>query len=523
MNDRANAVRLIALGEIAKLTGRGPSAVSNWRRRDSTFPAPVEGGKFKYQDIIEWLKATGRDYNSGALSTDLLASAWRAADQARGVMASGDLLELMVQLLLVRHAKSAPAARLWPISDLWDTLSETASTNSTGYAKAWANQLENLDSKTARLLHLGQSTQKLNAASFAQLVQLVDSLDKSDSSLTDFADTLITNYGVDSTRTKSVVGTDPLIDLAVALLAPIRSDVYDPICGLGGFLAAAWKERDTPDVRLLGQESDPQRLRISELQLMLRAANYELEFGNASADDRFWDLHAQAVFAMPPLGQRLRSDWLESQDSTGTKVGKDAAADWFWVEHVAGHLASSGNGIVVSSPRALFQQASKEVRRELVLSEKLDAIIELPPGTIPGTSIPPSLVMCAGNRKRRRDTILFVDAKRVGARDGGSRPALDEHGINAIVQCVESFRTGTFSPVERFSKVATFGEILTNDAVLSPNMYVNQVEEVSEIDGEPIVSRARRLRKELFGQAGLLPPELQELVGVWEPPEDTTK
>src|SRR5690625_2175195 len=62
----------ISLKDIAELAGVGRSAVSNWRKRNSDFPAPVEGSPerrplFHFSQMISWLE-----------SQDLLPNNWKA-------------------------------------------------------------------------------------------------------------------------------------------------------------------------------------------------------------------------------------------------------------------------------------------------------------------------------------------------------------------------------------------------------------------------------------------------------------
>lgn len=60
----AYEVTLVALGDIATLAGVKQDTVAKWIARHPDFPAPIaetSAGKiWQREDIVEWLKATGR-------------------------------------------------------------------------------------------------------------------------------------------------------------------------------------------------------------------------------------------------------------------------------------------------------------------------------------------------------------------------------------------------------------------------------------------------------------------------------
>src|SRR6266568_976165 len=69
----------IGLYEIAEMAGVGPSAVANWRKRFSDFPAPVvdlkSGPVFQVGSVRAWLnKREGKELTSAALYYDQLAA-----------------------------------------------------------------------------------------------------------------------------------------------------------------------------------------------------------------------------------------------------------------------------------------------------------------------------------------------------------------------------------------------------------------------------------------------------------------
>src|SRR5271165_3684587 len=60
----------VTLAEIARIAGVGRAAVSNWRRRHDTFPAPVSGSdtspQFSMTEVELWLQQQGKGEGIGA-------------------------------------------------------------------------------------------------------------------------------------------------------------------------------------------------------------------------------------------------------------------------------------------------------------------------------------------------------------------------------------------------------------------------------------------------------------------------
>src|SRR5271170_734029 len=60
----------VILAEIARIAGVGRAAVSNWRRRHGTFPAPVGGSdtspQFSLTEVEQWLRRNGKVERAGS-------------------------------------------------------------------------------------------------------------------------------------------------------------------------------------------------------------------------------------------------------------------------------------------------------------------------------------------------------------------------------------------------------------------------------------------------------------------------
>ena len=107
MSERYVPDRLVTVGEIAKIAGVFPSAVSNWRGRNQAFPQPREStsgsDRFLLTEVIAWLERTGREYQLPA-DTDELLRDWVAL--VSGSHTRFSAIEQGIEVLAIRaHAK----------------------------------------------------------------------------------------------------------------------------------------------------------------------------------------------------------------------------------------------------------------------------------------------------------------------------------------------------------------------------------------------------------------------------------
>ena len=93
------------------------------------------------------------------------------------------------------------------------------------------------------------------------------------------------------------------------------------------------------------------------------------------------------------------------------------------------HLADGGIGVVVVGLGTLFHQRREAaIREHLVRSDLLDAVIQLPPGLVAGTSVPVALLVLQNGRPQRSGQVLFVDAGNVW--DEATRARLYDLRVN---------------------------------------------------------------------------------------------
>ena len=493
---------LVTVGDIASLAGVGPSAVSNWRNRHSDFPVPVEqtssGDLFDRDAVIEWLEQAGKKVHRAAVDWD--ERVWQAADLLRGALSLDDSVLFLLQFMYVsskRRRDGGEAQRGWTREGSNERLGPDY----------WVAQLDpgSRDPDRERALQPPSGAR----ASHAQQVRDVMKADGPPAGGWGAVATSLLNRYQQSRGAGGTAWTPPAVTaLQVELLKPIVGAVYDPACGAAMVLAESWRARGDSSVALHGQDVNEFNWRLGYLHLALHSARFELRTGDTLRDDRFRSLRAQRVAVDPPFGTKQQIGDMGSDERWFLGVPR-GSTDWLWPQVAAHHLADDGIAVVSLPQGALSRRGSDEaMRRALLKSGLLDAVVELPPGLFPGTSAQAALLILAPERGNRAGQVLFVDAKQLGQPRRGKLHELEDADVERITRAVTSWRHGSFEEEPRFAAVASVEAVLDTDSDLSPKRYVRYSTRVTEIEGEAIPTRLERLR----GRAAELAPETARLV-----------
>jgi hypothetical protein len=490
------ATVLLTASDIARVAGVGPSAVSNWRRREADFPPEAEEGLFDEREVLAWLRRKGKQIKVFEQPTraDLL---WKAADRLRveaGAPADG-WLELILQLVVLRAASDRPTdSPLQVPRSAWSQL-EPFSHNAPAEQLLNATRNAALDENVRRALQPPHFSFSLNSNTWGALLGILRQLEPSTNWAQLGAD-LLDKYADRSSRQGAEFLTgDSLIELMSAVLSPLAGSVYDPACGASRFLATAWRRGGSRVTHLYGQEVNEQSWRLGYLNLLLQGAAFTLRTGDTLESDQFFDLRADRICLDPPFGQRLRSPERLDGDPRWRSVSYHGRADLLWFQHAAHHLADGGLAAVTVPMSMLFASDAdrRKAFRNLIERDLLDAIVELPPGMLSGTRLPCALLCMRNGREKQRGTVLFVDARQLGSPERGGLVRFDESEVDRVRRVVDAWRAGHFKSEVGFASAASAEQIEANAFLLSPNRYIDYGRADDHIDGEAVDDRLKRL------------------------------
>lgn len=262
-------------------------------------------------------------------------------------------------------------------------------------------------------------------------------------------------------------------DLGLAGDAPIRS-IYDPTAGTGGMLLVAQRElqelNPNIDVSLHGQEIMDWAYAIGKADLLIQGGRPDaIRQGNTLIDDRYEGDHFDYVLSNPPFGVDWSADYAAvkreaevpgSRFSHGLPPKSDGAM--LFLSHVvskltpAGPNGSGGRGAIVLNGSPLFTGAAESgpdsIRRWLLTSDLVDAIIALPTDMFYGTGIATYIWIVDTNKEpHRKGKIQLIDGTaqwqpmRKGM--GNKRREISDEGRLTIVRTYQAFEETDISKI----------------------------------------------------------------------------
>ncbi|WP_420615957.1 N-6 DNA methylase [Candidatus Palauibacter sp.] len=492
----------VSVSEVAAMAGVGPSAVSNWRKRHPDFPRPRGDSSagsvtFQYGEILAWLRQHGKRHS--VPSSKQAISFWKLASTVRGELRKDRLLEVLLQLLVLKRADSlgddrepgSPLAAAWRDAVNGEIRPEEI-------LSSVSAKVADRDPDLGRALRPQHGLQQLSEGQFGNLVRHIDQAlgDKTDCG--QVATSILREFNR-KLGTRAEFSTHvALEDLMTGLLLPIEGSVLDPACGAAMLLARAWAERESDDIRLYGQEVAEGSWRLGYLHLHLQEADFELASGDTLRDDRFWSLKANRIAAHPPFGQRPPSDAFSGDDPRWVLgVPGRSTSDFAWTQHVLYHLADGGVGVTTTPGGNLEKESTKDLRAALVGTNVLDVVIQLPQGLSHLSSVAIALLLFQRGRSGRDDSVLFIDGRQLGTPRKRGMHHLPEPAAAKVLDAVRSWRRGNFVPEPRFSASATHDEIKRQDWHLGPGRYIRYTVTSTDVEKEEMIERWGSLSQEL--------------------------
>ncbi|WP_021594436.1 N-6 DNA methylase [Actinomadura welshii] len=320
---------LVSAADIARLTGFGRAAVSNWRRRHDDFPAPAGGTAnsplFALADVEAWLAGQGKPLN---LTPE--ERLWQLLRTTTDDLRLGDVVgDLGLDVFFHEGTGVAPKRLLATAGELLDR-------DGPGVFEYLVQRL--VEAHARRIVPTPTATARL----MASLVQVKG-------------------------------GT-----------------VYDPACGIGDLLMEARKHGATG---LAGQERQPYGVGITRTRLHLNGAgDVRIVPGDSLTSDGFPDARFDAALCDLPFGDRtwgydeLTGDarWIHGLPPRGEP-------ELAWVQHIVWHLRPGGEAAVLMPAAAAQRRSGRRIRAALLRTGTLRAVLDLPAGSASGSPATPHL------------------------------------------------------------------------------------------------------------------------------------
>ncbi len=224
-----------------------------------------------------------------------------------------------------------------------------------------------------------------------------------------------------------------VVQLIAEMIEPYSGVVYDPCCGSGGMFVQSHKfveshHGNRKNISVIGQESVQETWRLCKMNLAIRGISHNLGEKNASTftEDLHKDKKVDFIMANPPFnlkGWRGEDQLLDDPRWQGYGVPRVSNANYAWILHMISKLdVNHGIAGFLLANGALNDSDEYEIRKQLLLNDKVEAIIILPREMFYTTDISVTLWIVNMNKKAgtvngrqvrdRRGEVLFMDLRR---------------------------------------------------------------------------------------------------------------
>ncbi|WP_373069945.1 N-6 DNA methylase [Gemmatimonas sp.] len=496
MAHQTGSKRRVSVSEIAQLAGVGSSAVSNWRKRHADFPLPLAGNSvdlFELTEVTDWLSLHGKDVAPLDEHETLrrLWNSWIDGARSRDTGSPGHAALLFLQALFLREYRDRTSAALPLPESLWQRIVGS----SEAHVRAAWDAAAVVASQNSSALHRALAVPAhVTGIELREAVQVVALAQIDPIRLPATVTSLLRDLAANNARFGPDAGTPAgIAELLIRLLEPIGGTVMDPAAGFGlalGQIAEHAAHRS--DVRLLGQEINEVSWKLGVLHLNFYGSFVDIADGDSLRYDHFRGVLADRIILHPPLG--VRFDANENLFDPRWQFGTTKTADWMWAQHLVHHLGERGRGIMVMAPGALAGSGrNADIRRGLLDADLIDAVIELPPGLLPGTAISVVLVIFARDRAARAGEVLFVDGRKLGLNRRGQLNEIADAEIARIADVVMAWHEGRNHEEPQFSATASVDEIRQHGAELRPQRFIRYGGQSTQVNRHVVLSDVRVL------------------------------
>ena len=317
-----------------------------------------------------------------------------------------------------------------------------------------------------------------------------------------------------------------VVQLIATVIEPFDGTLYDPCCGSGGMFIQSSelvrsKQGDISRINVYGQEKEAATYRLAKMNLALRGISHNLgpESDSSFTHDLHKGLYFDYIMANPPFN--LKGWWDENlrNDARWTDYGipPESNANYAWILHMLSHLKPlDGVAGFLLANGALGDTDALEIRRNLIMNDKVEAIIILPRELFITTDISVTFWILNQNKKggkyhgrqlrNRENEILFMDLRTWTENpvkgEQKKKVLLSTEQIQRVADIYHEWQAvgtdGSKYAVPEFYRSVRKEEIEKNGWTLIPSKYIEFVDHDLEIDYPKEMARIQNEMKELM-------------------------
>lgn len=372
------------------------------------------------------------------------------------------------------------------------------------------------DGDSAYARYMGDAIFKIPTA--AMLSKIVDGIDKlelgEEDSKGDLYEHLLSKVATAGTNGQFRTPRH-IIKMMVALVKPKPDDtIIDPAMGSAGFLIEAQKylRENHADMFLnqklrehfnntmfYGNDMDRTMLRIGAMNMLLHGVeNPNISYRDSLSEQNTDEEKYSLVLANPPFKGSL--DY-EAVSADLLKITKTKKTELLFLALFLRILKKGGRAAVIVPDGVLFgsSNAHKQIRKEIIDNNKLDAVISMPSGVFkPYAGVSTAILIFTKTGSGGTDKVWFYDMKADGCSLDDKRQPIAENDIPDIIARYNNLEAENDRKRTEQSFFVPVEDIIANEYDLSINKYKEVVYEAVQYEStEVIMGKIEALEKEI--------------------------
>lgn len=306
-----------------------------------------------------------------------------------------------------------------------------------------------------------------------------------------------------------------IIKMMVDLMKPTPSDIIvDPAMGSAGFLVASQEYLREHHADLFlnaglkqhfnndmfhGFDMDRTMLRIGAMNMMLHGVdNPNIEYKDSLSEQNTDSEKYTLVLANPPFKGSL--DY-EAVSADLLKVTKTKKTELLFLAEIIRSLKLGGRSATIVPDGVLFgsSNAHKQIRKEIVDNQKLEAVISMPSGVFkPYAGVSTAILIFTKTNSGGTENVWFYDMKADGYSLDDKRQPIEKNDIPDIIERFSNREQETERKRTEQSFFVDVEEIRNNGYDLSINKYKEIEYEVVHYDPPAVIlGRINQLEVEI--------------------------
>lgn len=301
-----------------------------------------------------------------------------------------------------------------------------------------------------------------------------------------------------------------IVKLIVEIIEPFHGKIFDPACGSGGmFVQSALfvgrhQKRAAEELTVFGTEKANDTVKLAKMNLAVHGLSGDVRESNTYYEDPHKAVgRFDFVMANPPFNvSGVDKERIKDDPRFPFGIPTTDNANYLWIQLFYSALNDTGRaGFVMANSAGDARGAELEIRKKLIQSGGVDAIVSVGPNFFYTVTLPCTLWFFdkAKAQGKRKDEVLFIDAR--GYYRQISRAIRDflpeqteflanivrlwrgeavetEAGSNEMMK--EQFPEGRYRDIAGVCKVASRGEVEAQGWSLNPGRYVGVADRAVE-------------------------------------------